>query len=487
VQIRRSLWITLAYSNLGTILMFVVAMALARILTPRDIGVFTLCVAAINFAGVLRDFGTVQYLISKGEATSEDAGAVLGLTLISSWVLAAALWLGRHALAAWFNEPQVAEVLPVILIGFLLIPLSSLMNALLTRDLSASRSAVVNIGSNLIYAVVVLALALRGYGALSAAWANAANVASNVLLFLVVMPKGFRLRPRFSGWGPPVRYGSGVLLSSMAQAASQALPDVVTGRTLGVHDVGLFSRAMGTVGLFQVVVGPTLTYNALPIIAREHRDKPAGVVSVLVKSATLLTVLAWPVYAWIAGHAKALIELLYGASWTAAADLVPWLCLAAAVRTPYLIVTPALQAVGKNFQNSRAQSLNFVIRAVVLLLFGLQDLRHLVMALCLAEILCTLPWAWEAWRHLDLSTQTLMRGLRGSMGVGVICGFASLAVRSMQQGQPMLPLLEVLLSSAAVAGAWLAAVFLFKHPVADELQRALGRGRGSAADASREG
>ena len=479
MQIRRSLWITLASSNASTVALFAVTLVLARLLSPRDIGVFSLCVATINIAGVLRDFGTVPYLISKGEVTAQDSGAVLGLTLTTSWVLAALIWLGREPLADWFKEPQLADVLQVILIGFLLIPLSSLMNALLTRNLSATRSAFVSIGSTIVYSIVILTLAAQGYGALAPAWANAANVSCNVLLFLLVMPKGFRLRPRFSGWGPPVRYGSGVLLSNVAQVANQSLPDLVAGRALGVHEVGLFSRAVGTVGLFQVAFGPTLTYNALPIIARAHREDPASVVDLLIKSAGLLTVLAWPVYAWIACHPAAILEFLCGAKWVAAADLVPWLCLAAAVRTPYLIVLPALQAVGKNVHSARAQTLNLAVRAALLMLFGLHDLQHLVVALCIADVISTLPWAWEARQQLGLTTGRLLRGLRSSIGVGLACTAAAWALHVLLQGQPLLPFLKVLLSGTAVALAWLGSVWGLKHPAGEELLRLLGLAKGS--------
>lgn len=475
MQIRRSLWITLAYSNASTVGLFVVSLVLARLLSPSDIGVFSMCVAFVNLLSVIRDVGAAPYLISKSEVSREDIGAVLGLTLTTSWVLGLLLWLGRDELAAFFDEPKMADVLEVMLIGFLLIPMSALMNALLTRNLSAGRSAFVNIGSNLVYAVVVLILAIHGFGALAPAWANAANVITNVVLFWVVMPKGFSLRPRFRGWTGPVRYGGGVLVSNVALVANQSLPDVIIGRALGAYEVGLYSRGNGTVGLFHQVVGPTLTYNALPIISRTHHENAAGVTDLLIKSALLLTVLAWPVYAWIGCHPAAVIELLYGRTWLEAAELVPWLCLAAAVRTPFLIITPALQALGKTFQNARAQTLNLVARVTMLMIFGLHDLKALVIALCIADVLGVAAWAWEARHHLGLQLGKLFAGLMPSLGVGLACLLVGAALQLGLAGLAWPPIVKVLMSGGAVGVGWLIAVLAVRHPVAGELRQLIVR------------
>jgi len=478
VQIRRSLWITFAFSNASMIALFIVSLVLARILTPKEIGIFSICVVVVNFASVFRDLGAGPYLISKNHLTPQDIGAVLGLTLTTSWVMALAVWLSRDLIAQYFGEPQMAEILPILLIGFLLIPLASIMNALLTRNLSAGRSAFVSLSSTAVYAIVILTLAKLGFGAKAPAWANAANLIANLLSFWAMMPKGFSIWPRWCGWGEPVRYSGGMVLTNLANVGYQSLPDAVIGRTLGTHDVGLFSRGNGTVSLFTQVVGPTLNYNALPIIAKTFHSSSNELVGMLTKSAALLTVLAWPVYAWIAVFPAEIITLLYGPSWVDAAVLAPWLCLAAAARAPLLIVAPALQAVNRPFIAAISAMTGLGLRIAVLAIFGVRDLQQFVILLCAADVVGQVAWAYAGKKYLGLDVRTVFTSQRRSMLVGAACLSVALAVHFLLQRFAPIPLMSVALSGGGLALAWLLSLHFTGHPFADELKKSVAKLRG---------
>jgi O-antigen/teichoic acid export membrane protein len=478
VQIRRSLWITFAFSNASTAALFLVSLVLARILTPKEIGLFSICVVIMNLGGVLRDLGTGPYLISKNQVTPSDTGAVLGLTMTTSWVLAAMLYLSREHIAAYFGEPQMAEIIPILLIGFLLIPLAAIMNSLLTRNLSAGRSAFVSLFSTFVYGSVILTLATMGYGAKAPAWANAANLVANVASYWAMMPKGFRIWPRWSGWDEPLRYSGGVVLTNLANVGYQSLPDAVIGRTLGAHDVGLYSRGNGTVSLFTQVVGPTLNYNALPIIAKTFHQSSSELVGMVMRSAELLTVLAWPIYAWIAVFPKEIITLLYGPSWVEAAALAPWLCLAAAARAPFMIVGPALQAVNRPFIAAMASICGLVLRIVVLAIFGVKDLLQFVILLCAADVLAQVAWAYVGHKYLDLDVRKALYSQRRSLIVGLSCLVVAFAAHALLASTSLGPAATAALSGGAIAVAWLSSLVLAGHPFAQELKKAVAKVRG---------
>lgn len=477
MQIRRSLWITFAFTNASMISLFLVSLVLARILTPKEIGVFSLCMVIINVASVFRDLGTVPYLIRKKDVDAGDIGACLGITITTSWTLAAGIWLGRHAIAGYFGEPQMAQVLPVLLLGFLMIPVASIMTSLLIRDLSAERSALVAILTTVSYAVVVLSLAWNGYGAMAPAWANTANLVASLLGYWAVMPSGFRLWPRWSGWGAPLSYSPGVVLSNLAATANNSLPDTVIGRGLGAHDVGLYSRANGTVSLFNQVVGPTLNLNALPIIARTHHENSSALLDMLKRSASMLTGLAWPIYLWVAIFPVEIISFLYGPTWVEAAALVPWLCLAAAARAPFLITAPALQAIDRPFIASLASLFGLVVRVLAVVAFGVHDLHRFAVVLCLADLLGNVAWVVAGQRHLGLSAAALLYSQGRSIGIGVSCAVAALAARYLMRDLGLPPILGVAVSGAVVLTAWLVGLHVFRHPFADELKKVLARFR----------
>jgi hypothetical protein len=57
----------------------------------------------INMANVFRDLGVSQYIITKADVNAEEIGAALGITLTTSWTLAALLAWFRYDIAAYFK------------------------------------------------------------------------------------------------------------------------------------------------------------------------------------------------------------------------------------------------------------------------------------------------------------------------------------------------------------------------------------------------
>ena len=66
---------------------FVSILILARLLTPEQIGIYTVAVATISLAQMVRDFGVSQYLIQEKALSREKVAAALSLTASIAWVL----------------------------------------------------------------------------------------------------------------------------------------------------------------------------------------------------------------------------------------------------------------------------------------------------------------------------------------------------------------------------------------------------------------
>lgn len=487
MQIRRSLWITFAVSNGTTVALFLVSLVLARILTPKEIGLFSLSVVVINIAAVFRDLGVYPYLVSKSEVSAETISSVLGLTLTMACLLALAIWLSGDAIVAYFGEPQIIELVHIQLISFVLIPFNAVMSSLLTRSLSAGRSSVSAILATLAYAVVLLSLALLGFGPKAPAWANTALVVTNLVCYWLLMPKGFSLRPRWSGWGQPLRYSGGVLAAGIVNMGNQILPETVVGRSLGAHDVGIYSRGNGLASLFQQAVGPMLNYNALPVIAKTFHENAGALKSLLTRSTELITVLAWPVYIWIACYPTEIITLLYGKSWLSAAGLVPWMCAAAAARTIFTMIAPALQAVGEPYSAAFAAVPCLILRVLVLGVIGTSDLQTFVVALCLVDVASLAAYAVMSKLKLGLGVMALFTGQWRSGVVAGSCLAMALLLKLPLAWLSIAAIPAVMVSALCVFVVWAISLYASRHPFAEELNKGLRKLRPKAGAAAMQG
>jgi O-antigen/teichoic acid export membrane protein len=262
-----------------------------------------------------------------------------------------------------------------------------------------------------------------------------------------------------------------VVLQNLATVAYQSLPEAAIGRASGAHDVGLYSRANGTVGLFQQVVGPTMDYNALPVIAKAYHEGPEALRAILTHSSQLLTVLAWPIYIWIALFPTEIIGLLYGPTWTPAASLAPWLCASAAARAPFMMIATGLHAANRPYESGMATVAGLLSRLAVLTVIGIQDLHQLVMLMLVADVLALAAWIRPSRQYLGLGLWANLVLQGRSAAVGLTCLAAALLTRFALSGLGLSPLPVVLVSGLAVGAGWLASLFFVGHPFADELRK----------------
>ena len=78
---RRQVSLSLADGVLSLALQFAATVAVARLVAPADIGIFTLAALVIAIAGKLRDFGIGEYLVQAPDAAPDRLRRALGLNL----------------------------------------------------------------------------------------------------------------------------------------------------------------------------------------------------------------------------------------------------------------------------------------------------------------------------------------------------------------------------------------------------------------------
>lgn len=471
IQLRRSIAVTFFSTNIATVVQFIVTLVLARLLTPAEIGIFSIAAVAINLASVFRDFGVQNYLQQERDLSPEKIRSALGLLLATSWLLALGVYLVRWPVARYYNEPGIADLMAVMAISFLLVPVASFFHAMLSRDLQAGKQAVVHAVSTAAYAATCLTMAYNGFSYMSLAWANVANLAFTVLAYLCFYDRSFPLLPSLKGWRAPVRFGVGSAISNLATQANSSLPDLVLGKIHGAHAVGIYSRAQGFIGIFAQVAGPTLNYIALPYLSRSHHDRqPIG--HILDKATRYLTVIAWPFFIGIALNAGDLILVLYGSQWAQAVPIAVIVALHAALRVSVQMHQPALIAIGKPLIASIPAVVNFALRLAFVLAFGMDSILHFAIAICVADILGMVAPLVLMSKYFGFSFSRAGGILLQALLFSVLFGAVALGVKI------LLPLdwsvhARVVVTLVSLTVAWLLIVFGTQHPIAAEIRRLL--------------
>ena len=466
LHLRRSLFITFFSTNSATLLQFGVTVILSRLLTPGEVGIFSITSVIIGIAAVFRDFGVSNYLQQEKSLTPEKIRSALGLIITTSWILAAFVYFASDYVAAYYGQPGVGQVMRVLTISFVLVPFASFFYAILSRDLRADKQAVVNVVSAIVYATTCITLAYQGFSYMALAWANVANISITILLYILMRPRGIQYIPSFHGWKKPLKFGSGSILGNLINQAHSSIPDLMLGKMSGPHNVGLYSRANGLVGLFNQIAGPTIHYSALPYIANNHHQN-ASLGPLLAKATSFLTGFAWPAFIFTALFPQEIIKILYGESWLDAAPLVTILCIAGAGRISYSLCAPALTAIGRPSLSAISFGVATIARIGLIFLFGANDIWTFAMALCIADII-TLPVpAILMSRYLGYSMRMSLSSHIGSLKVAATC-LLTLGILKATMPAEWADISKLILAVISLMITWFLSIIYFRHPIKNE-------------------
>ncbi|RZA31336.1 MAG: hypothetical protein EOP92_31725 [Lysobacteraceae bacterium] len=467
--LRRSLIINFFSSSGATILQLVVSILLARILSPAEIGVYSMTLVFVNFAQVFRDFGVTQYIQREAELTPEKLRAANGVAFTSSWLIASCLYLSSGVVGRWFAEPGITPVMQVLAMGFVLIPFSSITNAMLTREFAAEKQAYVNAAGTIAFCISCLVLAKLGFSSMSLAWANFINIVTSTVAFSLLRPRNLPWLPSFSHWRSIAHFGAGSLLSNSVSAINNALPDILLGKLGSASQVGLLSRANSTVQIFIYVAGSTVSYGAVSYLAQTyHRGE--SLVPVLRRATVLLTGVGWAALALTAVFGRDIMLALYGPTWLEAVPAILPLALAAATAMTFHYIPLAVTAIGRPYLSAAPVLVTLLARIAFGVLLYDGSLDGFAWALCLATLVTTPVIAFQQSRCLGLGTPSLLRALVPSAVVAVGSAAAGALLMALMPAA-LSPLTRLLLLGPVLAAVWYLLLRLTRHELVGEVHR----------------
>lgn len=445
-------------------------MILARLLTPIQVGIFSLCAAVSTVAGILRDFGVSEYLIQEKELDKDKMRAAFGIALIIGWSIGLSVFLMRNIVASFFNEPGVASVLGVLSLNFFFLPFASPAFALLTRELAFRKIFLIQTSCNAVQATAAVTLAYLGHGYMSLAWAPVISIATQVLLTTLVHPHGSVLWPSFRNNRAVLNYGSLFVTSRVLETIVRNAHEFIIGKQLGFATVGLFSRAFGLIELFYTNFTSALLRVTTPLFAKGHRDGD-DLAAKYSFSTTMLTAIAWPFFGFVAIMAPELIRVLFGSQWTEAAPIARILALA--IMPTYLsAMGPSmLAATGQIKRRLLITAWYAPVHLVALLVASFWGPWAMAAAFGLSNTVQMLMYVSQLPKILGCRRRDLFRGCQKSATLALACISVQYLAAHICSLYVAPSLVALVLVGIAALLSWILVARLLSHPAYLELAR----------------
>jgi PST family polysaccharide transporter len=354
-------------------------------------------------------------------------------------------------LARLLGAAQATSTIRIMALTLPLAGMAAVPSALLRRDFRMDRMFIANTANNLASALVVIPLALAGWGPLALAWSFVAGQVLTTILVIVFSPTRY-----WPGWdrrqvGDLLRFGVPLVGANILGFSIQNVDYIIVGRLLGSVQLGLYMLAFNISGWPQNVFSSVVRSVSLPAFARLH-EQGANMAKQFVSALRLVSRVTFPVCLLLGALAHPLIVTVYGSKWEAASRALIGLAILGAGRSIMELFADFLVSAGRTRALFIVQIIWLpVLAAALLVLVGRFGIAGAGAAQALVASIVVVPAYGYFVRRAGVPALLMARAVLPSLCWAAVSAFAAWLVST----QFATPLLACAAGGAAGLGIYL--------------------------------
>lgn len=473
---RRALVLSFLEKYSAVAIATVTTIILSRLLTPRDIGLYSIGAALTTVLAAFRDFGVATFLIQEPDLDSEKFRTALTISVITALTIAGVISLAGPFAAAFYKEPGVASVMHVTACSFLFTAFNSVALTWFRREMQYGVIYRMTITGAIFGATTSVTLASLGFGFMALAWAMLANVVGISLISMRYWPRQFGWRPSLVHWRAIGTFGMYSLGGNLLQQFARRCDDLIVGRILGVTLLGLFSRGAGLINLGKDATVTAAVPVAMSVFAVSNRAGE-NFRSAYMSGIALLTGVVWPMMAFVGLMALPIIHIMFGSQWDLAAGPAHILAISGGIASLISMHYPVYQATGALRQSVSVQMVCAPIQICSMLGAAYFGMEAAAAAIVLSTAIQFIVSQRAINRLINANFGQIAHAVRKSMYVTIVTAAGPAVALIEVPPSPGFMWQSLLIASISAALAWPIAILAFGHPLSRELRNALNHSR----------
>lgn len=411
---------------------------LARLLAPEAFGYLAMVLALVGVAETVRDFGLANAAIQARTLSDAERDNLFWLNTLIGAVLTGAGIACAPLVAAFYGQPELADVTRWVSLSFLLNSVATQHRASLVRGMRLGAAAVADVAGPVagLCAAILVAVAGGGYWALVAQQLVAALVLSAGLIVAGRWVPGWPRRD--VSVRPFVRYGSNLLGAQLLGYATRNIDTAILGLRFGAGVAGLYSRVYQLMALpIRQATWPANRV-ALPVLSRVRDDAPRYREFLLFGQTVLLHTIV-PALMLAAALAGPVVEVVLGERWSQATPAFAVLAVGGAFEAAGFAPNWVFQSAGRTGALLR---FTLATRPVVLLAVAGGSFFGMTGAALGYAVSTAVVWPLGLWwvgRVTDAPAGALFRnGVRAFVSHGAAAAVAGLVASRLPDASPWL-------------------------------------------------
>lgn len=468
MSVRRSLVWAFSGQFFTFAIQFAGSIAIARLLSPSELGIYAISMAALGLVQVFATFGIASYIVREAElapGTLETAFTVNALLAIALTLMLIVL---SFVAGPVLGDARAGSVLRIVALANLLGILSFRPAAMLQREMQFKLLSIISVTNGLVQTLGTVFFALWGASYMSPAYASLLSAGVAMALTLIFGRAHIGFRPSRAGWRPIITFGLQMMSVSGVATITGRLSDLILGRLLGVAALGLYGRASNLSGqIFDNLYG-TATRVVFVQLSKDCREGGPWQTTYL-RGFAMITAFMWPLLSGMAILSRPVIQILYGERWLPAAWPLSALMVAQVIGVGFGMNWELFVLRGETGRQARFEVARLVLSVPIFAigcLFG-------ILAAALAKIVdAVIGWV-VYYPHVQRLAETAPRDIpliyRDGGALTLVAVLPSLMLMIAFNWSPETPFVLIAGAVALGVGCWLAVLFWLRHPLYNEI------------------
>jgi O-antigen/teichoic acid export membrane protein len=382
---------------------------MARLLDPKDFGLFAMASLFMRFGNYFAYMGLGKALVQKVKIDEYDIRATFTLSLILSIVVAIIMILIAPLSELIFKTPNLAPLVRILALGFIVNGLTSTSIALLRRDFNFKGSSIAEMISFVLgYVTVGVVLAYLDYGVYALVLTQISQGFLLLIIYYSMTKHSLKLYFNIDRYKSLFAFGGKVSLISFFEFISGNFDTFFIGRLFGAGTLGFYNRAQMLVQLPVYYLSNSFGKVFFPAFS-VMQDNYSRLAKNYGDALMVLSFVLFPMCIGIAIYAEPIVLTLLGNDWRESIILLRFISLYIPFRFLIPISGLVCEAIAKLNFKIVLETSYIIIGAILVMIFREYGIRAFILILLTLDILRNIYYLYQIEVFLDVKHFTFIK------------------------------------------------------------------------------
>ncbi len=346
---------------------FVVAIILARVLTPDEYGTVALVMVFITILQVFVNSGFPNALVQRKDATDLDFSTMFYFNMFACTALYGVLYLAAPAIATFYENEALINIVRVLGLRLIIAGLLAVQNAYVQRNMQFKKYFYATFTGTVLSGVVGISMVYGGYGVWALVGQSLTAVGTNTIVLWFVSGFKPKLMFSFESLKSLFSYAWKLLIANMVDKVYINLRSLIIGKVYSTADLAYYNKGESFPKLIINNLNQSIDSVLFPSMSRAQDD------TIRLKSMTRRSIkttgyLVWPCMIGLIATSEPLIEFLLTDTWLPTVPFMRLFCLSYAFMPMQTANQNAIKALGRSDIYMKLQITGKVVGIITILL-----------------------------------------------------------------------------------------------------------------------